>query len=73
MVIILLSLLAVAVSFIVLLTYVLGFRLGGQSWFTEMHRVRAEAAAAQREMHSLTRAAFEAMAEEALRRRQPEK
>lgn len=54
---------------IVILTFLLGFRLGGQSWITEAHRVRAEAAAAERQLHDLTRSAFVAMAEEAQRRR----
>jgi hypothetical protein len=58
-----------AVAVIVGLVFLLGFRLGGQSWQSEALWVRAEAAAAERELHDLTRAAFVAMAEEAQRRR----
>lgn len=61
--------LLLSVSLIVTLTYLLGFRLGGQSWISEAQRVRAEAAAAERQLHDLTRSAFVAMAEEAERRR----
>jgi hypothetical protein len=61
--------LLLSVSMIVTLTYLLGFRLGGQSWISEAQRVRAEAAAAERQLHDLTRSAFVAMAEEADRRR----
>jgi hypothetical protein len=64
-VILLALLLILSVALVVLLTYLLGFRLGGQSWLTEAHRVRAEAAAAERQLHELTRQAFVAMAEEA--------
>lgn len=63
-------LLAFTVTLVVVLVYLLGFRLGGQSWISEAHRVRAQAAAAERELHDLTRSAFVAMAEEAERRRQ---
>lgn len=61
--------LLLSVSLIVTLTYLLGFRLGGQSWISEAQRVRAEAAAAEHQLHDLTRSAFVAMAEEAERRR----
>ena len=57
------------VAVVVGLTFLLGFRLGGQSWLTELQEVRAEAAAAERQLHDLTRSAFVAMAEEAERRR----
>lgn len=61
-----------SVGLIVMLTFLLGFRLGGQSWLAEAQRVRAEAAFAERQLHDMTRAAFMAMAEEAeaTRRRQ---
>jgi len=59
--------LAAAVLF---LTFLLGFRVGGTSWFAETQRLRMEAAAAERELHDLTRSAFVAMAEEAERRRE---
>lgn len=52
------------------LTYLLGFRLGGESWQAEAGRIRQEAADARREMHLLTRQAFTAMAEEVERRRE---
>lgn len=67
--VILIIFLLLSVSLIVTLTYLLGFRLGGQSWISEAQRVRAEAAAAERQLHDLTRSAFVAMAEEAERRR----
>ncbi len=57
--------LVLVVALLVALTFVLGFRLGGQSWIAEAQRVRAEAAAAERQLHDITRAAFVAMAEEA--------
>ena len=63
--------LVLAVTLVVILTYLLGFRLGGQSWMTEANRVRAEAAAAERQLHDLTRSAFVAMAEQAEQRRNP--
>lgn len=58
------------VTFVLLLTYLLGFRIGGQSWLAELHRVRAEAVTAERELHQLTRAAFVAMAERAERQQE---
>jgi hypothetical protein len=69
MMVALLVVLLLAGAIIVTLTFLLGFRLGGQSWITEAQRVRAEAAAAERQLHDLTRSAFVAMAEEAERRR----
>ena len=61
-----LSLLLVGVAGVaVLLAFLLGFRLGGQTWVDEVQRVKAEAAVAERQMHDLTRAAFVAMAEKA--------
>ncbi len=45
--------------------FLLGFRLGGESWLAELTRVKAEAAVAERQLHTLTRQAFVAMAEEA--------
>jgi hypothetical protein len=61
--------LVIAIAMLLALTYLLGFRLGGQSWVAEAQRVRAQAAAAERQLHDLTRSAFVAMAEEAERRR----
>ena len=60
--------LGVSVLVIMTLFFLLGFRLGGQSWIAEAQRVRAEAAAAERQLHDLTRSAFVAMAEEVQRR-----
>ena len=54
---------------VAVLVYLLGFRLGGQSRISELQRVRAEAAEAERQLHDLTRSAFVAMAEAAERRR----
>lgn len=62
---------ALVVGFLLVsvLVYLLGFRLGGQSGISELQRVRAEAAEAERQLHDLTRSAFVAMAEAAERRR----
>lgn len=54
-----------AVALVVALMFVLGFRPGGQSWIAEAQCVPAVAAAAERQLHDITRAAFVAMAEEA--------
>jgi hypothetical protein len=50
--------------------FLFGFRLGGNHWLSELARVRMEAAQAERQLHTLTREAFAAMAEEAQRRRE---
>lgn len=67
--ILLVLLLLLASACVIGLAFLLGFRLGGQSWLAETTRVRAEAAAAERQLHDLTRSAFVAMAEEAQRHR----
>jgi hypothetical protein len=72
-VILLTTSLVLAVGMVLTLTYLLGFRLGGDSWLGELQRVRAEAAAAQRQLHELTRSAIVAMAEEAEKRRRNER
>lgn len=54
-----------SVAALVGVVFLLGFRLGGESWLAELTRVKAEAAAAERRLHDLTREAFVAMAEEA--------
>lgn len=51
--------------------FLLGFRLGGESWLAELQRTRAEAAEAERRLHDLTRQAFVSMSEAAERRRRP--
>ena len=61
--------LVVGFLLVAVLVYLLGFRLGGQSGISELQRVRAEAAEAERQLHDLTRSAFVAMAEAAERRR----
>lgn len=65
----LILLLLASLSAVVVLAYLLGFRMGGDSWAEEARRVRGRAEVASRQMHDLTRAAFVAMAEEAERRR----
>lgn len=50
--------------------FLLGFRLGGDHWLSELARVRMEAAHAERQLHDLTRQAFVAMSEEAERHRE---
>lgn len=60
--------LVLSVVALVVVVFLLGFRLGGHSWLIETHRVRAEAAAAERQLHDLTRSAFVAMSEAAERR-----
>lgn len=45
--------------------FTLGFHVAGDNWQRELLNVRMQAAEAQRQMHGLTRRAFEAMAEEA--------
>lgn len=52
-----LLLVALVVGFLLVavLIYLLGFRLGGQSGISELQRVRAEAAEAERQLHDLTR------------------
>lgn len=56
-------------SALVLAVFLLGFRLGGDSWLAELQRNRAQAAQAQRQLHDLTRQAFISMSEAAERRR----
>lgn len=54
----------------ILTAFLLGFRLGGERWQSELTRVRLEAAHAERQLHDLTREAFVAMAERIERRRE---
>jgi hypothetical protein len=56
---------------IVGVTFVLGFRLGGDQGRSRLSEVRLEGARARRQMHELTRQAFVAMTEEAQRRKPP--
>lgn len=69
MTVLLVTALVVGFFLVVVLIYLLGFRLGSQSWICELQRVRTEAADAERQLHDLTRSAFIAMAEAAERRR----
>ena len=71
MLILLLALLG-AIVLAVLLAFLLGFRVGGHEWRTRLDQVRAESADASRQMHQMTREAFVAMADYALKRRQPD-
>jgi hypothetical protein len=43
--------------------FLLGFRVGGDHWQSELTRVRVEAVEAERRLHDLSRQAFIAMAE----------
>lgn len=61
----LILLFALSLAVLVGVVFLLGFRLGGESWLAELTRVKAEAAVAERQLHTLTRQAFVAMAEEA--------
>ena len=65
-----LLILALGISLLstVVLAYLLGFKMGGDSRASELRLVRSRAERASRDMHDLTRAAFVAMAEEAQRR-----
>jgi hypothetical protein len=62
--------LCVTGGLLMIVTYLLGFRLGGDHWLSELARLRMEAAHAERQLHNLTREAFVAMSEEAQRRRE---
>ncbi|HVF74605.1 MAG TPA: hypothetical protein VM938_06110 [Acidimicrobiales bacterium] len=53
------------VLMVVMAMFLLGFRLGGDHWQSELLRVRLEAARAERQLHDLTRQTFVAMAEQA--------
>ena len=66
---VLLVLIIILLAALVASIYLLGFRLGGEHWQSELSRVRQESAHGQRQIHELTRQAFVAMAEEAERRR----
>jgi uncharacterized membrane protein YciS (DUF1049 family) len=60
-------LLILSIAALVGVVFLLGFRLGGEHWQSELARVRVEAAQAERQMHHLTREAFITMAEQAQR------
>jgi hypothetical protein len=47
--------------------FLLGFRLGGEHWQSEVTKIRMEAARAERQLHDLTRQAFVAMTQHAER------
>lgn len=60
----LIVILAVAVVLAIAVgVFVLGFKVGGRFWQSQLQRTRFEAARAERQLHDLTRAAFVAMAE----------
>lgn len=48
--------------------FLLGYRLGGEHWQSELARGRLEAAQAERRLHNLTRQTFVSMAEAVERR-----
>ncbi len=52
-----------AVILLALRVFLLGFRLGGEHWQSELARVRLQAAQAERQLHNLAREAFVSMAE----------
>jgi hypothetical protein len=56
---------------IVMLSYLLGFRLGSGDWQAELTRVRLEAARAERQLHDLSRDALINMMESAERPKRP--
>lgn len=58
-----------ALILLIAATFVLGFRLGGDHWQSELTRVRLQAAQAERQLHNLTRQAFVSMAEAVEQRR----
>lgn len=47
---------------LVAVIFLLGFRLGGEHWQSELTKVRLEAAQAEKQLHNLTRQAFITMA-----------
>ncbi len=53
--------------------YLIGYRLGSESWRVKLDRVRTESRQAEQQLHDLTRDAFVAMSEHALRHRQSER
>jgi hypothetical protein len=67
---ILISCLIGALVLLLLSWYLLGFRLGGRYGESRIIQIRRESTEASRQMHDLTREAFVAMAEHALRRKQ---
>jgi hypothetical protein len=67
--IVFLVLVVLAVFVLIGSTFVLGFRLGGDHWQSELAKVRLQAAQAERQLHNLTRQAFITMAEAVEQRR----
>lgn len=49
--------------------YLIGYLLGSHGWRAKLEQVRAESREAERQLHDLTRDAFVAMSEQALRYR----
>ena len=66
---VLLVIVLASVSFVLAATawFLLGFRLGGTHWQTRLVRTQMEAASARRQLYDLTRQAFVAMADRAVR------
>ena len=65
---IILFLLLVLTLVVLSLAFLLGFRLGGDHWQSELTRVRLESGQAERQLHDLTRQAFVAMTKHAEQR-----
>ena len=63
MIVLLLIILLALAAALVTAVYLLGFRLGGEHWLSELARIRVEAAHAERQLHDLTCEAFVTMAE----------
>lgn len=66
--ILLVVIVSLLVAVVVALMYLLGFRLGGDHWQSELGEARMEAAQAQRRLHDVARDAFSAMTEVVERR-----
>ncbi len=63
------TLAAVGVVLMVIAWFLLGFRLGGSHWQGRLLQTELETAKARRQLYDLTRQAFVAMADHALRSR----
>ncbi|HLX87418.1 MAG TPA: hypothetical protein VKR22_02995 [Acidimicrobiales bacterium] len=64
------TLAAVGVFFMVVAWFLLGFQLGGSHWQGRLLETQLETAKARRQLYDLTRQAFVAMADHALRSRE---
>ena len=64
MVLLFLAILAV-LGLLAVVAFLLGYRLGSDQWQSRLVRIRLESARAERDLHDLTRSAFEAMVDRA--------